>query len=92
MKKVLPALFRPAASGKTLMWQIEVFDHIVQGQAVIQVSSGLQEGTKQVFSTIIEKGKNIGKRNETNAFEQAVKEAQAGWEKAKKKGYTIEKP
>jgi len=88
MKKVLPALFRPAASGKTLMWQIEVFDHIVQGQAVIQVSSGLQEGAKQVFSTTIEKGKNIGKSNETSAFEQALKEAQSGWEKAKKKGYT----
>jgi ATP-dependent DNA ligase len=88
MKKVLPALFRPATSGKTLMWQIEVSDHVIQGQAVIRVSSGLQDGTRQVFSTIIEKGKNIGKSNETSAFEQALKEAQSGWEKAKKKGYT----
>jgi DNA ligase-1 len=40
-----------------------------------------------VTTDTISKGKNVGKKNETTAFEQAYAEAQAKWEKQKKKGY-----
>ena len=42
----------------------------------------------QVNEKIISEGKNIGKKNETSPFDQAVSEAKAAWTKKRESNYT----
>jgi DNA ligase-1 len=42
---------------------------------------------KQVNTKVIDSGKNIGKKNETTALQQAMSEARATWQKKKDAGY-----
>jgi ATP-dependent DNA ligase len=52
------------------------------------VSEHGYEGTKIVVSErLIEKGKNIGRSNETTPMQQAVSEAQSSWNKKRDAGY-----
>jgi DNA ligase-1 len=45
------------------------------------------DGKKQTTSTKILEGKNLGKTNATNAYEQALSEAESKWKKQQDKGY-----
>jgi DNA ligase-1 len=89
-------LFKKTNTGAIQFWDIEAYEQ--QGAmteveyapmlGTIQTTYG-QMGTDspQVTFDCISKGKNKGKANETTPFEQACAEAQAKWEKQKKKGY-----
>ena len=86
-----PRLFTKSKAGKTQIWQIEV---IQQGQAaLIRVSYGYEGGTTVVNDTEITKGKNIGRKNETTPYEQALLDAKSAWDKKIMGGYaeTVEK-
>lgn len=84
MKKEFPILYDTTASGKIKEWHIWVVEE--KGMGVIYTEYGLEEGKKTLIKKEIEKGKNIGKKNETTPFEQAVVEANAKWNKQKDRG------
>jgi DNA ligase-1 len=86
----LPTLYKKTSTGAIQFWTIEHYaaDFSPGMGAYIKTVYG-QLGTDSPQETVdfIAKGKNEGKKNSTNAWEQAALEAQAKWEKQKKKGY-----
>ena len=82
-----PTLFGKSKTGKTQVWQIEVIKSgdgpaaAGGGQtAIIRVTYGYEGGKQVVNEKEITKGKNLGKKNETSPYEQALLEAQSTWE------------
>lgn len=67
-------------------WSISV-EPLENMKALIHIVEGQLEGKETNTTRAVNKGKNIGKMNETTAYEQACKEAQSRWEKKKKQGY-----
>lgn len=67
-------------------WSISV-EPLENMKALIHIAEGQLEGKETNTTRAVNKGKNIGKMNETTAYEQACKEAQSRWEKKKKQGY-----
>lgn len=80
-----PELQGDSQLGKTKMWSIRVLER--NGSGVIETIHGYVDGKKQVNEKIITEGKNIGKKNETTALQQAVNEARTAWIKKKESGY-----
>jgi DNA ligase-1 len=77
--RTFPKLFGSDVKGKTKEWNIVVInngDHSVIEIEYGYVSGKMTKGTKKITH-----GKNIGKRNQTTHFEQAVLEAQSKWKK-----------
>lgn len=83
----LPTLYKKTNTGAIQYWTISVEEKSF-GKGEIKTEYG-QVGTDspQVTVDVISEGKNPGKKNATTAIQQAEKEAQAKWEKQKKKGY-----
>ena len=77
-----PTLHGYAANGKIKVWTIEVIE-----QATIRTTRGFLNGKLQVNDKVIEAGKNIGKKNETTPYQQAMAESQSTWIKMKESGY-----
>jgi DNA ligase-1 len=82
-----PTLFKIDTKGKVREWEVLVEDN--GDYAEIFVTHGEHGGQKQVKSTIVEYGKNIGKANETSYLEQAYSEAKSKWDKQHHKGYSV---
>lgn len=94
--KTFPTLYKKTSTGAIQYWKISITEQ--QGQmteteiapmyGIITTKYG-QVGTEneQITHDTILKGKNPGKKNATTAYQQGYKEAQAKWEKQKKKGY-----
>lgn len=74
-----------AQTGKTKTWSIRVFEQ--DGTGVIETIHGYVDGKKQVNQKVISEGKNVGKKNETTAVQQAINEARSAWIKKKESGY-----
>src|SRR5689334_16299941 len=90
MMQTFPTLYKKTSSGAIQMWTISVDYHLggEKGEsALIQTVFGQVDGKKQIANDVVLEGKNIGKANETTAFEQAISEAKSQWERKKKKGY-----
>jgi hypothetical protein len=85
-----PELNGEAQTGKTKMWSIRVLERDLGSGVVgvIETTHGYIDGKKQVNEKIISEGKNIGKKNETSAVQQAINEARSAWVKKKESGYT----
>ena len=79
----MTVLYKPAKTGKTQQWQIEV-----QGDSFIctygQLGGAMQKQTTKCS------GKNLGKANETTPEQQAILEAEALVTKKLKSGYSYE--
>ncbi len=94
----LPTLYKKTNTGAIQFWSVSVDTDLVDlslkpGTSKITVQYGqLDTDSPQETFDIIEHGKNVGKKNETTAYEQAELEAKSKWEKQLKKGYvkTIE--
>lgn len=84
---MLQKLYKLDSKNKIRSWTVETKDN-GDGTYSILVSHGLDGGIQQVKETLIKKGKNIGKSNETTVEEQAKSEAESKWNKQKDKGYT----
>jgi DNA ligase-1 len=86
-----PELFSKSKTGKNQHWSISVrkTDTIIEGQetAIVTVSYGYEDSKTTVNEKEITKGKNLGKKNETTPYQQALQEAQSTWELKKDKGY-----
>jgi DNA ligase-1 len=80
-----PILYGEASTGKSKIWSVVVIEK--GGMGEITVTHGYEDGKMQINSKMIEVGKNIGKKNETTALQQAVSEARATWQKKKDAGY-----
>jgi ATP-dependent DNA ligase len=72
--------------GKVKEWNIKVEKY--DNYSIIFCTYGLLEGKKTECRIKIEAGKNIGKKNETTHFEQAILNAKSKWTKKKEDGYT----
>jgi DNA ligase 1 len=90
---IFPTLYKKTSAGSIQFWEISVqeagFDSTVTYSIGEITTVYGQVGTDSPQTTVdkIKGGKNIGKKNQTTALEQAVAEAQSKWEKQKKKGY-----
>lgn len=86
MNKTFPTLYGTTSTGKTKVWNCDVQQKL--GGAIITVVHGALGGKQQETTRFIGEGKNIGKANETSAYEQAEAEARSDWRKKQDKGYT----
>lgn len=95
-EKKFPTLYKKTSTGKIQFWDIscnesrasETGDDEVDVVSTIVTTYG-QMGTDSPQTTYdnIKEGKNVGKKNETTAYEQAKAEALSKWQQQKKKGY-----
>lgn len=76
-----PTLYKKTSTGAIQYWTIAT-----DGNEIV-TRYGQLGGAEQSTSDLIKEGKNLGKKNETTAEEQAQSEAQSKWEKQKKRGY-----
>jgi DNA ligase-1 len=73
-------------TGREKQWSICVSEN-GPTTYIIQTSHGIVGGKMVIHETLISEGKNIGKKNETTAKQQAILEAQREWTKKVKQGY-----
>ena len=85
----LPTLYKKTSKGETQEWDV-LARACDDGTAEIVISYGLQLGKKQTQVLPIAEGKNIGKKNETTPYEQAVKEAQSRWKHQRDRSHYAE--
>ena len=83
----LPILYGVSRTGKVKQWQVKVKAEYGYGPASIIVESGYVGGKIRPIIRRINKGKNIGKSNETKPFQQAVSEAQSKWNGKRDQNY-----
>lgn len=82
-------MYQTGAKGETRVWQIRVNVHEgLPEHAIITRSHGVLDGKMNEVARVIEKGKNIGKKNETTPHEQAVLEAKSIARKKREEGYS----
>ena len=88
MKKIkLQTLYSKKADNNVLEWNIQILEDHNRGIIIIQYG---QKGGKIIETKrVITKGKNIGKKNETTSYQQAILEAKSLWNSKKdRNGYT----
>jgi len=81
-----PRLYKKTSNGSIQFWQIKVDDNMASS-TITTTYGQLGTDSPQETRDVISSGKNIGKKNETRHFDQAVHEATSKWEKQQKKGY-----
>ena len=74
-------IYKRAVNGKINRWTVEVEDNH------FRTISGYYDGVQTTSEWTVCEGKNIGKKNETTAVEQAMAEAEALHRKRKEVGY-----
>ena len=81
-----PTLFGESSHGKRKMWAVRVEDRGTAGAALI-TEHGYEDSKHVINERLVEKGKNIGRSNETTPLQQAISEAQSVWNKKRDAGY-----
>lgn len=77
-------LYGKDKNGKTKIWKARVYEN-----ALAEIQHGQLNGAMQTTTREYTVGKNIGRKNETTAFQQAVAETKRKWQdKQEKEGYT----
>ena len=92
MIKAFPMLYQKTNTGAIQQWSIYVQEMAPDADEPNPYSGivtvyGQVGGKLQTTADKVREGKNLGKKNETNHYTQAVAEAEAKWTKQKKKGY-----
>lgn len=82
-----PSLFEIANNGKEKVWNIQVIDDINNNIANIITEYGYVNGKMIKNIKNVNKGKNIGKRNETTYLEQSINDAKTLFLAKKSAGY-----
>lgn len=85
MKKTFETLYARDSKGKVLQWDSEVINN--NGQIDIKISYGEFDGNKTLTWQRNIEGKNIGKANETNPWQQAILQVESRRNRLIKKGY-----
>lgn len=81
-----PTLYGESSHGKQKMWSVSVSE-TPEKHGVILTTHGYVDGKQVESRRVVTEGKNLGKKNATTPFTQAVSEAQALWNKKKDGGY-----
>lgn len=82
-------LYSVTKSEKVKEWVVTVTGN--EKVSFITIETGFPGSKPTVFETKIDKGKNIGKKNETTPLDQAISEGKSKWNKKKDSGYTENK-
>lgn len=90
MSKIFPTLFEKDQKNKIKEWIIQVSDK--NDFSEISYEYGYINGKKNTYKITVKSGKNIGKKNETTHFEQAINDAQSKWNSKIKSGYSTTNP
>ena len=77
-----PTLYKLTETGAVQQWKISVKDS--QPFPTIRTTWGQEGGAIQETVDTILEGKNLGRKNETTAYQQACAEAKSKWEKQQK--------
>lgn len=80
-----PQLFKKTSTGAIQQWKIYVSHE--NGLSTIVSEYGQYGGKTITSSELVKEGKNIGKSNETDIYQQAVSQAESEWTRQLKKGY-----
>ncbi len=88
MAATFPTLFGESSHGKQKMWSVSVSE-TPEKHGVILTTHGYVDGKQVESRRLVTEGKNLGKKNATTPFTQAVSEAQALWNKKKDGGYAV---
>jgi DNA ligase-1 len=98
---MFPTLYKRSSSGALQQWRIWVekcFQKDLhepgdpQLAGIIHTEHGQVDGKLQTGEDVVRQGKNLGKKNETDAYQQACLEAEALWRKKKERnGYVVER-
>lgn len=83
----LATLYKKTNTGAIQFWDIETIPQTVGGSIIRTIYGQIGTDSPQTTYDHVNKGKNTGKKNATTPEQQADAEAQAKWEKQKKKGY-----
>ncbi len=89
MQKKFPTLYGKSSADKIKVWKIRAENY--KGKAAIITDYGYEDGEMQYTLVEVDKGKNIGRINETTPFEQACLEAESKWNKKRDKKYAEKK-
>lgn len=81
---IFPTLYKKTQTGAIQQWMIGV------DGPTIHTVHGLVGGAMQTTTDTIKEGKNLGRANATTPTTQALAEAQAKWDKQRKKGYVTD--
>jgi len=84
--QVFETLYGYDVKGKMKSWSIIVTDN--GDHSVIKTDFGYVNGKMTTSLQTINTGKNIGKKNETTHYEQAISEAKSKWKKKSEQGYS----
>jgi len=85
----LPILYGLSSTGKVKQWTAWVKQND-DGTAMLNVETGYVDGKIRLIPKVIKVGKNIGKKNETTPFEQALSEAKSSFDRKRSKNYEFE--
>lgn len=85
-KKVFPKLFAQSSDGRQKEWSISVHEQ-KGGVCLIRRTHGFTDCKMQTTDKPVKSGKNLGKKNETTIYEQAVFDAKSLWNKKKDRSY-----
>jgi ATP-dependent DNA ligase len=85
--KKFDTLYGKDVNGKVKEWNIKVIKN--EDHSLIEVLFGYQNGKMTPKLQRIDVGKNIGKKNETSHYQQALLEAQSKWKKKSESGYLV---
>jgi DNA ligase-1 len=83
-------IYALASNGKIKMWQSEVYETGEQLGHILY-TFGYIDGKAQVQEKLVPVGKNLGKVNETSAYEQACKDAESKYNRKVDEGYQKDK-
>jgi DNA ligase-1 len=86
--KSFEKLFGSDVKGKAKEWEIKVVNNGDHSCVILQY--GYVDGKKVESIQRVDRGKNIGKSNETTHFEQAVRDATSKWKKKMDQGFNTQ--
>ena len=86
LHKILPTLHGTTKTGKTKIWIAKIYMDNIMAEA--RIEHGQLDGKLQLTTRQYDKGKNIGKKNETTPLQQCISETERKWlDKKEKEGY-----
>lgn len=80
-----PVLYNKDSFGRKRIWKVKTLKYTNFSKIVSQ--TGIENGKMQNMTRLVKVGKNIGKKNETCHFTQALSEMDSMWNKKKDIGY-----
>jgi ATP-dependent DNA ligase len=90
--EIFPILYGTEKNGKVKMWKAHVLHDKLKNIAQAVIEFGQIDGKHQIITRDYDKGKNIGKKNETTSVQQCILETRRKWlDKKEKESYSEEK-